>query len=67
MTDPYSFDVTTALHDDVKRGLHDARVIHSRVTVSREAFPDWRVAAQVAGCMAVAIHGGMPTAILPRY
>lgn len=66
MSEPYAFDVVTALHDDVKRGP-DAPRVQSRVTVSADAFPDWRVAAQVAGCMAVAIHGGMPLAILPRY
>ena len=54
----------TALHDDIKDGI--TREVRSRVVVSDIEFPDWRVAAQVAGCMAVAIHGGMPTRILPR-
>jgi hypothetical protein len=59
----YTFDVATALHDDVKRGVVVSRL--SRVTISAEDFPDWRVAAQVAGCMAAGIHGGMPTSIDP--
>jgi hypothetical protein len=62
---PWSFDVATAHHDDVKHGRTITR--WSRVTISATAHPDWRVAAQVAGCLAVTIHGGMPTAILPRY
>lgn len=68
MDDPkdWSFDVTTALHDDLKGG-GVTRTVRSRVTVSRTAFPRWPAAAEVAGCMAVAIHGGMPIEILPRY
>lgn len=59
----WTFDVTTSPHDDVKRGVLARRL--SRVTISRAEFPDWRVAAQVAGCVAVGMHGGMPTAINP--
>ena len=68
MSDPqdWSFEVTTALHDDLKRG-GDYPTTHSRVLVSRQAFPKWTTAAEVAACMAVAIHGGMPTKIEPRY
>ena len=62
----WSFDVTTALHDDMKGG-GGYRTVRSRVTVSREAFPKWTTAAEVAGCMAVCHHGGMPIEILPRY
>lgn len=62
----WSFDVTTALHDDMKGG-GPYKTVRSRVTVSRQEFPSWVTAAQVAGCMACAIHGGMPTEILPRY
>jgi hypothetical protein len=60
----WSFDVLTSPHDDVKQGILCRT--HSRISISREAFPDWRIAAQVAGCMAVARHGGMPTSILIR-
>lgn len=62
----WSFDVITARHDDVKEG-GDYRRVRSRVTVSVAEFPSWTKAAQVAGCMAAAIHGGMPVDILPRY
>jgi hypothetical protein len=63
-SDTWEFDVFTSPHDDVKRGVTVRR--WSRVLVSRDEFPDSRVASQVAACMAVAIHGGMPTSILPR-
>jgi len=61
----FEFDVFTAHHDDIKDGIPSE--IWSRVVISSDAFPDWRIAAQVAGCMAVARHGGMPTRILPRH
>jgi hypothetical protein len=61
----YSFDVSTSLHDDVKEG----RIVRvwSRVNVSREAFPSYGAAAEAAACIAMCVHGGMATAILPRY
>lgn len=62
---PYAFDVATADHDRVKTGQTVER--WSRVVVSADEWPDWRIAAQVAACLAVAHHGGMPTAVLPRY
>ena len=62
----WSFDVTTALHDDMKAG-GAYRTVRSRVTVSRQEFPSWPTASEVAGCMAVAVHGGMPIEILARY
>jgi hypothetical protein len=61
----WTFDVITADHDDVKRGIIASH--RSRVTISRIAFPDWRVAAQVAAGMAVSRWGGMPTSILNVY
>lgn len=61
----WSFDVTTAHHDDVKRGILATR--RSRVVISRVEHPDWRTAAPVAGALAVAVHGGMATSILARY
>lgn len=61
----FSFDVATSDHDHVKAGVLVQR--WSRVTVSGDAYPDWRDAAQVAACVAVAVHGGMPTSVLPRY
>ncbi len=64
--DDWSFDIITAHHDDMKGG-GPYRRRRSRVTVSRREFPSWCMAAEVAACMAVAIHGGMPTDILPRY
>lgn len=62
----YEFDVTTAHHDDMKGG-GPYRTVRSRVIVSREAYPTYGLAAEVAACLAVAVHGGMPTEILPRY
>lgn len=64
--DDYEFDVITALHDDLKGGGNH-KSVRSRVIVSRQEFPTYGLAADVAGCMAVAAHGGMPTAILARY
>lgn len=62
----WSFDVQTCDHDDIKAtGLATAR--WSRVTIDRRQEPDWRKAYADAACMAVAIHGGMPTRVLPRY
>ena len=59
----YSFDVATASHDEVKTGMLARR--WSRVTVSATEWPDWRVAQEVAAALAVAVHGGMATAVLP--
>lgn len=58
----FEFDVFTAHHDDIKGGGY--KEIRSRVLISEE-FPSHEAFA-LAGCMAVAIHGGMPTRILPR-
>ena len=65
MSGTYSFDVFTSDHDAVKVG-HLVQV-HSRVVVSASEFPTYGAAAEAAACLAVAVHGGMPTAILPRY
>lgn len=63
MADPldFVFDVTTSLHDDVKQGVIVRRL--SRVVLSDTDFPTPAMAADVACCMAVAIHGGMPTSV----
>lgn len=61
----WRFDVFTSPHDDVKRGILDR--VWSRVNVSRVEYPSWVDAYAVAAEMAVAIHGGMPTSVLPRY
>lgn len=62
----YSFDVITALHDDMKGGgLY--RTVRSRIILSRRAYPTYGIASETAGCLAVAVHGGMPISILPRY
>lgn len=67
MDDPenWTFDVATSPHDDVKAGRLVAKL--SRVTVSRAEFPDWRRASETAACIAVAVHGGMPTSVTPIY
>lgn len=61
----YAFDVFTSRHDDVKAGRL-ARV-HSRVLLSRTEFPRFADAYEVAANLATAVHGGMPTAVLPRW
>lgn len=68
MTDPenWSFDILTAMHDDMKGGGVFVKK-RTRVTVSRLEFPKWTTAAEVAACMAMAVHGGMATDILARY
>lgn len=62
----YEFDVITALHDDLKGG-GDFPTLRSRIVLSREAYPTYGLASDVAACLAVAIHGGMPINVLPRY
>ena len=65
MDEFYSFDIETALHDDLKTGSYITR--WSRVVVAKDAYTRWETAAEVAACMAVIRHGGMPITILPRY
>lgn len=62
----WCFDVTTALHDDVKFG-GDFRRVTSRVTISRQEFPSWVRASETAACLAVCVHGGMAIEVLPIY
>ena len=64
--DDYCFDITTALHDDIKFGGDYPRT-RSRIVLSRWAYPTYGKAAEVAACLAVAVHGGMAIEILPRY
>lgn len=64
MLDVYTFDVMTAPHDDVKRGVLATR--RSRVIVSAVHYT-YPQAADLAACIAIARHGGMATAVLPRY
>lgn len=61
----WTFDVFTSPHDDVKAGRLCR--VWSRVVVSVEAYPSSVQASEVAACLAVAVHGGMPTSVLPRY
>lgn len=63
MSDPldFIFDVDTSPHDNVKQGILTS--VRSRVIVSDIAFPTPAQAADVAACLAVAVHGGMPTKI----
>ena len=60
----WEFDVSTSEHDDVKAGRLER--VWSRVVVSREEFPTFGMAAETAACLAVAVHGGMPTNVLVR-
>jgi hypothetical protein len=68
MDDPenWSFDVTTALQDDMKGG-GNSKTVRSRIVLSRAAYPQYGLASDTAAALAVAIHGGMATQILPRY
>lgn len=59
----YTFDVDTSEHDAVKVGVLVQRT--SRVTVLASEFRSWVDASEAAACVAVAIHGGMPTAVRP--
>lgn len=61
----YEFDVFTSPHDDVKEGRLER--VRSRVLISRDDYPSYAAAYDVAACLAVAVHGGMPTSVLPRY
>jgi alpha-D-ribose 1-methylphosphonate 5-triphosphate diphosphatase PhnM len=61
----YEFDVFTASHDQVKAGI--TKAVRSRIVLSASEFPTYSLAADTAACLAVAIHGGMPTAVLARY
>ena len=65
MTEDHSFDVFTALHDDIKGGgpYHEIR---SRVIISGAVYPHTTHAAEVACTLAVAVHGGMATACFLR-
>lgn len=65
-TDPgfYAFDVFTSPHDSVKVGILVTR--WSRVNVSSHEYPTITAAAEVAACLAIAVHGGMATSILYR-
>lgn len=60
-TQTFSFDVFTASHDAVKAG--NTREHRSRVVVTACTHAE---AAQLAACMAVIRHGGMPTEVLVR-
>lgn len=61
----WTFDVTTASHDDLKQGPgYPVRL--SRVVISREEFPRWETAAEVAAGMAMR-HGGMAIEVVPVY
>ena len=62
-TEPYAFDVLTSPHDLVKVGTLDA--VRSRVLISRDYT--YAEAMDLAACLAIACHGGMATAVLPRY
>jgi hypothetical protein len=64
-SDAYVFDVLTSPHDAVKAG--ELCRVWSRVVVSRLAYPSYAEAYDMAACLAVAVHGGMPTDVLPRY
>ena len=57
-TEHWEFDVTTALHDDLKDGLAACRSVRSRVVLSREY--SYATAKDQAGAVAVAVHGGIP-------
>lgn len=60
----WEFDVFTCPHDDVKEGRLER--VRSRVLISADAYPSYAEAADLAACLAVGMHGGMPTRVLVR-
>jgi hypothetical protein len=63
-TSDWEFDVSTATHDDLKKGVLER--VWSRVVMSREEFPTFGDAASTAANLAACVHGGMPTNVLVR-
>ena len=63
MADPldFIFDVDLSTHDHLKHGI--LTVVRTRVVVSDLEFPTPALAGDTAACLAVAVHGGMPTRI----
>lgn len=61
----WEFDVFTADHDSIKGGGYTE--VWSRVCVSATEYPTYAGAYDVAACLAVAVHGGMPTRVMVRY
>jgi hypothetical protein len=60
----WEFDVFTSDHDAVKDGV--LVQVWSRVVVSRSEYPKFEDAYATAACLAVAVHGGMPTSVWVR-
>jgi hypothetical protein len=56
-----SFDVITSDHDAVKVGVVCQR--RSRVVVEADTYA---AGVELAACLAMAVHGGMATEVLPR-
>lgn len=64
MSEPWRFDVFTSSHDAVKDG--ELEQVWSRVVLSRTEWPVFEHAYATAACLAVAVHGGMPTRVMVR-
>ena len=64
MSDPldFIFNVDLSSHDHLKAGI--LTVVQTRVILSDLEFPTPALAADTAACLAVAVHGGMPTKIV---
>lgn len=60
--DDWQFEVHTSPHDDVKEGV--LCTVRSWVVVSAADYPTYASAYDVAACLAVAVHGGMPTRVV---
>lgn len=63
----WSYDVTTALHDDLKHGIAVCPTRSVRIVISRKQIPSSAYAADLAACMAVATNGGIPIDVRARY
>ena len=61
----WEFDILSV--KSTGNALYFGEQIHSRVYMSAVEYPDWREAASVAACLAMAVHGTLAVSILPRY
>ena len=63
--DVYVFDVFATRHNDVMAGRLVRR--HSRVSCRGRSSRRFADADEVAANLATAVHGGIPTAVHPRW
>lgn len=61
----WTFEVTVSDHDAVHVGNY--RQHRTRVTISRQHYPNWVTASETAATVAAARYRGMPTRVLNVY